>query len=68
MKKSNVLVTGVGAVIGYGIIKSIKKIPGDSINVVGIDIFLMRLVGIGVIILSKGSMLNQMSLAALFII
>lgn len=39
MKKSNVLVTGVGAVIGYGIIKSIKKIPGDSINVVGIDIF-----------------------------
>lgn len=37
-KKINVLVTGVGAIIGYGIIKSIRD-SGVSANIVGMDIY-----------------------------
>jgi carbamoyl-phosphate synthase large subunit len=38
MKKINALVTGVGAIIGYGIIGSLRK-TNRNINIVGIDIF-----------------------------
>ncbi len=37
-KKYNVLVTGVGAIIGYGIISSLKKSKYDC-HIVGMDIF-----------------------------
>jgi len=40
MKKYNILVTGVGAIIGYGIIKCLKKSKyKDNIRVIGIDIY-----------------------------
>ncbi len=38
MKKINILVTGVGAIIGYGIIKSIKK-TDLPVNIIGMDVF-----------------------------
>lgn len=38
MKKYNILVTGVGAIIGYGIIKSLKNSKYD-INIIGMDIY-----------------------------
>ena len=38
MKKYNILVTGVGAIIGYGIIASLRKSKYDC-NIVGMDIF-----------------------------
>lgn len=38
MKKINVLVTGVGAIIGYGIIKSIRK-SRINCNIIGMDIY-----------------------------
>ena len=34
----NVLVTGVGAIIGYGIIESLK-VSGYEVNITGIDIY-----------------------------
>ena len=37
-KKYNILVTGVGAIIGYGIIKSLRNSKYDC-NIIGIDIF-----------------------------
>lgn len=37
-KKLNILVTGVGAIIGYGIIKSLRK-TSFQINIVGMDIY-----------------------------
>jgi len=37
-KKYNILVTGIGAVIGYGIIKNLKNSKYDC-NIIGIDIF-----------------------------
>lgn len=37
-RKVNVLVTGVGAIIGYGVIKSLKKSKYD-VNIVGMDIY-----------------------------
>ena len=38
MKKINILVTGVGAIIGYGIIKYLRKRKQDC-NIIGIDIY-----------------------------
>ena len=38
MRKYNVLVTGVGAIIGYGIIKNLRKSKFDC-NIVGMDIY-----------------------------
>jgi carbamoyl-phosphate synthase large subunit len=38
MKKCNVLVTGVGAIIGYGIIRSLRLFP-DRFHIVGMDIY-----------------------------
>lgn len=38
MKRYNVLVTGVGAIIGYGIIQSLRKSKYD-VHVVGMDIY-----------------------------
>lgn len=38
MQKINILVTGVGAIIGYGIIKCLKKCKYD-VNIIGIDIY-----------------------------
>ena len=38
MKKYNVLVTGVGAIIGYGIINSLRK-SNLNLNIIGTDIF-----------------------------
>lgn len=38
MKKYNVLVTGVGAIIGYGLINSLRKSKYD-VHVIGIDIY-----------------------------
>ncbi len=38
MDQFNILVTGVGAVIGYGIIKSLKK-SRYNVKIIGIDIF-----------------------------
>ena len=40
MKKSQytILVTGVGAIIGYGIIKSLRK-SGYNLVIIGMDIF-----------------------------
>lgn len=38
MKRLNVLVTGVGAVIGYGIIKSLK-LSNYNVKVIGVDIY-----------------------------
>ena len=38
MKKYNILVTGVGAIIGYGVIASLRKSRYDC-NIVGMDIF-----------------------------
>lgn len=37
-KKINVLVTGVGAIIGYGVIKSLKKSDLD-VHIIGMDIY-----------------------------
>lgn len=37
-KKYNILVTGVGAIIGYGIIKSLRKSKYNC-NIIGIDIY-----------------------------
>lgn len=37
-KKINVLVTGVGAIIGYGVIKSIRNSKIDA-NIIGMDIY-----------------------------
>ncbi|GFI48943.1 hypothetical protein IMSAGC020_00138 [Lachnospiraceae bacterium] len=36
--KVNVLVTGIGAIIGYGIIKSLR-VSGLNVNIVGMDIY-----------------------------
>jgi len=38
MRKYNILVTGVGAIIGYGVISSLRKSKYDC-NIVGMDIF-----------------------------
>lgn len=38
MRKRNILVTGVGAIIGYGIIKSLKSSKYE-VNITGIDIY-----------------------------
>ncbi len=38
LKKYNILVTGVGAIIGYGIIKSIRK-SRYNCNIIGMDIY-----------------------------
>ena len=38
MKKYNVLITGVGAIIGYGLINSLKKLDLD-LRIVGMDIY-----------------------------
>lgn len=38
MKQYNILVTGVGAIIGYGVIKSLKKSKYD-VNIIGMDIY-----------------------------
>ena len=38
MKKYNVLVTGVGAIIGYGIVRSLRQCRYD-VNIVGMDIY-----------------------------
>jgi carbamoyl-phosphate synthase large subunit len=38
MKKYNVLVTGVGAIIGYGIVRSLRLCRYD-INIVGMDVY-----------------------------
>lgn len=35
----NVLVTGVGAIIGYGIINSLRKVKNLNINILGMDIY-----------------------------
>lgn len=37
-KKYNILVTGIGAIIGYGIINSIRK-TGRLVNIIGMDIY-----------------------------
>lgn len=37
-RKYNILVTGIGAIIGYGIIKSLRNSKYDC-NIIGIDIF-----------------------------
>lgn len=39
MKAIKVLVTGVGAIIGYGLIHSLKKIPNLDLHIVGVDVF-----------------------------
>lgn len=39
MRKYNVLVTGIGAIIGYGIISSLKKSKYDC-NIIGMDIYI----------------------------
>ena len=39
MKQISVLVTGVGAIIGYGIINSLRKQNDISVRIVGMDIF-----------------------------
>ena len=38
MRKYNILVTGVGAIIGYGVIASLRKSKYDC-KIVGMDIF-----------------------------
>ena len=38
MRKYNILVTGIGAIIGYGVIHSLRKSRYDT-NIIGIDIF-----------------------------
>jgi len=38
MKKYNLLVTGVGAIIGYGIVRSLRKCRYD-VNIVGMDVY-----------------------------
>ena len=38
MRKYNILVTGIGAIIGYGVIHSLRKSQYD-VNIVGMDIF-----------------------------
>lgn len=38
MRKYNILVTGVGAIIGYGIIASLRKSKYDC-NIIGMDVF-----------------------------
>lgn len=38
MRKYNILVTGVGAIIGYGVIASLRKSKFDC-NIIGMDIF-----------------------------
>ena len=38
MRKYNILVTGIGAIIGYGVIHSLRKSCYD-VNIVGMDIF-----------------------------
>lgn len=39
MRTVNILVTGVGAIIGYGIINSLREISEIDIHIVGIDTF-----------------------------
>ena len=39
MKQINVLVTGVGAIIGYGIIKSLRSQQKHAVRIVGMDIY-----------------------------
>ena len=38
MKEYNVLVTGVGAIIGYGIVRSLR-LAGYHVNIVGMDVY-----------------------------
>ncbi len=38
MNRLNILVTGVGAIVGYGIVQSLKM-TGRNINVIGMDIY-----------------------------
>jgi len=38
MKKYNVLVTGIGAIIGYGIVRSLRQCRYD-VNIVGMDVY-----------------------------
>lgn len=38
MKKYNVLVTGVGAIIGYGIVRSLRQCRYD-VNIIGMDVY-----------------------------
>lgn len=38
MKKLNVLVTGVGAIIGYGIVRSLRQCKYD-VNIIGMDVY-----------------------------
>lgn len=38
MARLNILVTGVGAIIGYGIVNSLRK-TGRALNIVGLDIY-----------------------------
>ena len=38
MRKYNILVTGIGAIIGYGVISSLRKSKYDC-NIVGMDIY-----------------------------
>ena len=38
VKQYNILVTGVGAIIGYGVIASLRKSKYDC-NIIGMDIF-----------------------------
>ena len=35
----NILVTGVGAIIGYGIINSLRKVENLDVNIIGMDIY-----------------------------
>ncbi|WP_042489848.1 ATP-grasp domain-containing protein [Vibrio diazotrophicus] len=39
MNSKNILVTGVGAIIGYGIVKSLKASNVKNINIIGMDVF-----------------------------
>ncbi len=38
MKKYNILVTGIGAIIGYGIVRSLRQCRYD-VNIVGMDVY-----------------------------
>lgn len=39
MKQINILVTGVGAIIGYGIIKSLREHTAHNVRIIGMDIY-----------------------------
>lgn len=39
MKQINILVTGVGAIIGYGIIKSLREQNAHDVRIIGMDIY-----------------------------